>query len=98
MTQELVRLLEAESEEVRKRAGVLREMAAEGGDESQKASAMAGGVAPLVSLLKGLSDGRLEAQEYALWSLSLVTDSIRVRPWKCREGILLVRASPTASC
>ena len=77
VTQQLVGLLGAESEEVRKRAGVaLREMAAEGGDESQKASAMAGGVSPLVSLLKdGLKDERLEAQEYALWSLSLVTDS-----------------------
>ena len=77
VTQQLVVLLGAESEEVRKRAGIaLREMAAEGGDESQKASAMAGGISPLVALLKdGLADGRLEAQEYALWSLSLVTDT-----------------------
>jgi hypothetical protein len=68
VTQQLVGLLGAESEEVRQRAGfALREMAAEGGDESQKASAMAGGVGPLVALLKdGLRDERLEAQEYAL--------------------------------
>ena len=32
--------------------------------------------APLVKLLKdGLKDGRVEAQEYALWSLSSITDS-----------------------
>jgi hypothetical protein len=68
VTQQLVGLLGAESEEVRQRAGnALREMAAEGGDDSQKASAMAGGVAPLVALLKdGLRDERVEAQEYAL--------------------------------
>ena len=38
--------------------------------------ATAGGVSPLVALLKdGLNDGRVEAQEYALWSLSLATDA-----------------------
>ena len=89
VTQQLVGLLGAESEEVRKRAGIaLREMAAEGGDESQKASAMAGGVAPLVALLKdGLKDERVEAQEYALWSLSLVTDAIS-RATLVREGCI----------
>lgn len=77
VTQQLVGLLGSDSEETRKRAGIaLRDMAAEGGDESQKMVAMAGGVGPLVSLLKdGLEDGRVEAQEYALWSLSLATDS-----------------------
>lgn len=76
VTQQLVGLLGSEVEETRKRAGVaLRDMASTGGDESQKMVAMAGGVAPLVSLLKdGLADGRVEAQEYALWSLSLATD------------------------
>ena len=65
VTQQCVRLLGDESEEVRQRAGVaLREMSSEGGDESQKAVAMAGGVAPLVALLKdGLRDGMVEAQE-----------------------------------
>ena len=62
VTQTLVGLLGSDSEEVRKRAGrALNEMAAEGGDESQKMVAMAGGVGPLVKLLKdGLEDGRVE--------------------------------------
>ena len=77
VTQQLVGLLGSANAEVRQRAGyALRDMGAEGGDDSQKTVAMAGGVAPLVALLKdGLNDGRVEAQEYALWSLSLTTDA-----------------------
>ena len=53
VTQQLVGLLSNDNEEVRKRAGVaLRDMATEGGDDSQKMVATAGGVGPLVSLLK----------------------------------------------
>lgn len=65
MTQQLVKLLADDSEEVRQRSGLaLREMSSEGGDDSQRAVAMAGGVGPLVALLKdGLRDGMLEAQE-----------------------------------
>jgi vacuolar protein 8 len=82
VTQELVKLLGDDSDEVRKRAGIaLRDMAADGGDESQKPSI--NGLGPLVTLLKdGLRDGRVEAQEYALWSLSLATDQA------CRERIV----------
>ena len=82
VTQELVKLLGDDSNEVRKRAGIaLRDMAADGGDESQKPSI--NGLGPLVTLLKdGLRDGRVEAQEYALWSLSLATDQA------CRERIV----------
>ena len=68
VTQQLVKLLADDSEEVRQRAGVaVRQMSSEGGDDSQRAVAMAGGVAPLVALLQdGLQDGMVEAQEYAL--------------------------------
>jgi len=65
VTQELVKLLGDDSDEVRKRAGIaLRDMAADGGDESQKPSI--NGLGPLVTLLKdGLRDGRVEAQRVA---------------------------------
>ena len=71
MTQQLVKLLNDDAGDVRQRAGVaLREMSSEGGDESQRAVAMAGGVAPLVALLQdGLRDGMVEAQEYAAEAL-----------------------------
>ena len=47
-----------------------------------------GGVAPLVELLKdGLRDERVQAQEYALWSLSLVTDATS-RATIFREGCI----------
>lgn len=92
VTQQLVELLGNEGEEVRQRAGVaLRDMADSGGDESQKMVAMAGGVAPLVALLKdGLADGRVEAQEYALWSLSLATDAASRATIKDKGGIELL--------
>ena len=89
VTKELVQLLSNMDELVRQRAGeTLRDMAEEGGDESQKIVATSGGVAPLVALLKdGLLDGRLEAQEYALWSLSLANDPVS-RATMAREGCI----------
>lgn len=84
VVQQLVNLLSSDQEDVRRRAGnTLRDMTVrQGGDPSsdahQRAAAMAGGVAPLVALLKdGLNDGRVEAQEYSLWSLSMTSDAGR---------------------
>ena len=81
-TTQLVSLLSSSSPDVRQRAGnTLRDMTAgKGGEDTatQRAAAMAGGVAPLVSLLKdGLADERVEAQEYSLWSLSMITEATR---------------------
>ena len=77
VTQELVGLLGSNNEAVRQRASeALRDMAAESGTNSKKSKMGAGGAAPLVNLLKdGLKDGRVEAQEYALLSLSSITDT-----------------------
>ncbi|KOO32623.1 hypothetical protein Ctob_013926 [Chrysochromulina tobinii] len=88
VVQHLVGQLSATDPNVRQRAGTaLREMNtksdAAGGSamddaKVQREAAMAGGVAPLVELLKdGLNDHRVEAQEYSLWSLSLTTDASR---------------------
>ena len=84
VTQELVKLLASDDEAVRQRASeALRNMAADekpGQRKQQSSSSKAGGSATqsagLVNLLKdGLKDGRVEAQEYALWSLSQITDT-----------------------
>ena len=85
VVQSLVGLLSSADGDVRRRAGnALRDMntKVEGsGNEDtkgQREAAMAGGVAPLVELLKdGLHDENVEAQEYSLWSLSLTTDASR---------------------
>ena len=85
VTQELVKLLGSNDEAVRQRASeALRDMAADekGGKGNQKkrqtSTKIGGGAvqsAGLVNLLKdGLKDGRVEAQEYAVWSLSQSSD------------------------
>ena len=78
ITQELVKLLASVNEAVRQRASeALRDMAAEQrpGEKSVTASG-AQQTTGLVNLLKdGLKDSRVEAQEYALWSLSGITDA-----------------------
>ena len=84
VTQQLVTLLGNSNADVRQRAGVaLRDNnGGDGGEDkkNQREAAMAGGVAPLVELLKaGLNDDRVEAQEYSLWSLSMITDPTRRR-------------------
>ena len=88
VTQWLVTLLANPSADVRQRAGkVLQEMN-EGKGEDQKVSrdaAVAGGVEKLVDLLRdGLKNDRVEAQEYALWSLSVTSD--------VKRGQVMVRA------
>lgn len=88
VTSQLVGLLGSANEDVRKRAGnVLREMneGSEGSDaKAQKDAAMGAEVSPLVELLKdGLKNNRVEAQEYALWSLAQMADG--------RRGVLMVR-------
>ena len=80
ITQELVKLLASTEEAVRQRASeALRGVADKDKTSSSNKKAQAvgtGGGAPLVNLLKdGLKDGRVEAQEYALWSLSSITDT-----------------------
>jgi vacuolar protein 8 len=78
VTTELVKLLSSNKADVRQRAGTtLRNNNASGGDAKrhQKQAATQGGVAPLVDLLKaGLNDDRVEAQEYALSSLTVIND------------------------
>ena len=72
VTAQLIKLLGSPDPSVRQRAwNVLKNMAAEGGSESQMTVLMAGGIERFVSLLK---DGSLEAQEYALWLLWQSTD------------------------
>ena len=78
--EQLVKKLASKTEAVRQRASeALREIAEDDSDTkggSKKAAARAGSGRPLVSLLKeGLKDGRVEAQEYALRSLSSITDA-----------------------
>ena len=80
VTGQLVTLLSSTNADVRQRAGTtLRNNNADsGGQKQQRQAAVSGGVAPLVDLLKaGLNDDRLEAQEYALRSLSMVNDQSR---------------------
>ena len=83
VTQQLVTLLSSSNADVRQRAGnALRDNSADGGDDSknQREAVMSGGVGPLVDLLKaGLADDRVEAQEYSLWSLSMISDATRRR-------------------
>lgn len=76
VTQELVKLLASDNAAVRRRSSeALREMAADETPNSRK-NVSAGGGAPLINLLKeGLKDGRVEAQEYALWSLSAISET-----------------------
>ena len=91
VTQQLVTLLGSSNADVRQRAGTaLRDDTSEGGEDKkhQREAAMAGGVGPLVELLKaGLSDDRVEAQEYSLWSLSMTTDITR-RKHMVEEGCI----------
>ena len=91
VTQWLVTLLANPNADVRQRAGrVLQEMN-EGKGEDQKVSrdaAGAGGVEKLVELLRdGLKNDRVEAQEYALWSLSVTSDAKRSQAM-VREGCI----------
>ena len=83
VTAQLVILLSSNKADVRQRAGTtLRNNNAEGGEgkKQQRQAAVSGGVAPLVDLLKaGLNDDRLEAQEYALRSLSMINDESKRR-------------------
>ena len=76
----LVKLLVSPSEDMRKRAGALLQDEKEGlggaSKQLQKETVIAGGVAPLVELLKD-GGGYLEAHTYALQSLSgMITDAI----------------------
>ena len=91
VTQQLVTLLRNPNPDVRQRAGfVLRDMNEGNGEDSkhQKEAAMAGGVGPLVELLRdGLKNERVEAQEYALWSLSMAADAKRAG-LMVREGLV----------
>ena len=86
VTQELVKLLGSDNESVRQRASeALRDIAADdkggtkAGRQTRQTAKKVSGVeqtGALVNLLKdGLKDGRVEAQEYAVWSLSQITDS-----------------------
>ena len=85
VVQQLVALLSSESNDVRQRSGnTLREMSVnkQGSEDPahQRAAAAAGGVGPLVQLLRsGLEDGRVEAQEYSLWSLSCTSTGDRAQ-------------------
>lgn len=78
VTQELVKLLASVNEAVRQRASeALRDMAAEEKPGERRVTSGGGAqqTAGLINLLKdGLKDARVEAQEYALWSLSSITD------------------------
>lgn len=77
VTKELVKLLGSDNEAVRQRASeALRDMASDTSKTRGQKNVTTGGGAPLVNLLKdGLKDGRVEAQEYALWSLSSISDA-----------------------
>lgn len=87
VSQQLVTLLSMTNADVRERASrVLHDMNDTTAEDlkSQREAAMAGGVAPLVELFKdGLKNQRIEAQEYALWSLSMTADQ--------KRGALMVR-------
>lgn len=94
VTQQLVTLLGDDDANVRQRAGTaLRDNNDGEGKRSddakhQKEAVMSGGVAPLVELLKaGLRNDRVEAQEYALRSLTMTTDSTRRRNM-VEEGVV----------
>ena len=86
VTQHLVSLLSSPNPDVRQRAGAALRDNSEGGEAGgdtkkvQRDAVMSGGVQPLVELLQsGLKDGRVEAQEYSLWSLSMITDASRCK-------------------
>ena len=67
VTAQLIELLGSPEPSVRQRAWkALKDMAAEGGNDSTMTVQMAGGIDRFVKLLK---EGSLEAQEYALWLL-----------------------------
>ena len=91
VTQELVVLLGSKEEKVRRRASAaLRDTAAAGGSDGREMAliAFAGGIMPLFNLLR---DGSVEAQEYALWSLSLateVTQKVAVAQAGCVEPLI----------
>jgi len=74
VTAQLISLLGAPEPEVRQCASsTLREMAAEGSAESQVTVAtMPGGIERIVALLR---EGSVEAQEYTLWMLAVMTDA-----------------------
>ena len=93
VTQELVVLLASREAAVRLRAAdAMRDLAAAGSSDSREMAviALAGGVGPLVAFLK---DGYVEAQEYALWSLSLATEveqKIKIAEAGCVEPLISV--------
>ena len=103
MTQELVKLLSSPAESVRQRASeALRDMAAgekPGGQKGGRVvnTAKGGGAqhtGGLINLLKdGLKDGNVEAQEYALWSLSSITDAVSREAMVATGGIPALIAS-----
>ena len=78
VTQELVKLLGSDDVAVRQRASEALHQCSNPDDNSNAKKTVTTGDQgrPMVNLLKdGLRDGRVEAQEYALWSLSSITDS-----------------------
>ena len=86
VTTQVVTLLTNLNQDVRQRASkVLREMNEGKGDEvASKEAAVAAGVKPTVDLLKeGLKSNKVEAQEYALWSLSMTADA--------KRGVMMVK-------
>ena len=72
VTAQLIKLLGSEDEHVRQRAGsALKDLSTDKGSDSQMTIAMAGGIERFVVLL---TDGSLEAKEYALWLLCQSSD------------------------
>ena len=94
VTAQLIKLLGSPLSEVRQRAWTaLKDMASEGGSESQMTVQMAGGIDRFVSLLK---DGSLEAQEYALWLLWQSADlasKLSIASAGCAEPIIAILLS-----
>ena len=86
VSQQIVLLLTSASAEVRQRAGALLRGALDTSKQVQKEATTASGVGPLVDLLKDRR-GFVEAQEYALRSLSLITDT-HGRAQMAHEGII----------
>ena len=77
VTAQLIELLGSPDSSVRQRAwNALKDMAAEGGTDSQMTVQMAGGIDRFVKLLE---EGSLEAQEYALWLLWQAPDTASKR-------------------
>ena len=89
VSQSIITLLTSDILEVRQRAGALLREQAMGGTSSReqaRETVTAGGIAPLVELLKD-SRGYLEACEYSLWSLSLIADAAG-RALMVRDGCI----------